>query len=408
MSTPRFRRPSTAPRICPSRRSRSFIATPIAMGLKGCTAYRPNAVTGSVLATSQPSRWRRPRPEPARPDAPHAASSGRAAGRARRISSICRKPLERDQVLSGYTYKLKWADSDHAIYVTINDLVQDGRRRPVRDFHQLEESGALCLDGGADADDQRGLPAGRRRVLRRRGVEGGVRSARRTMDGRALCAEPARGDRRDHRAAYGQYRISDAGRRARMARRRSLARRSARGGGGAKACPRCGSRRCISAKDACSAGIAAIRNAAKRHARWSTGAKAQCRHARAYDAARAGRIRRCMHRFSPASAEACIWIDARTRSGHDDQCFVGDPGLPAAAIPVRAGARRWFARAFRGLAALGFGLDGDFDAPFCAWIPERQGGLPDMLRAGGERRVQRHAHIQFPEMLDEFGHRVRR
>jgi ribonucleoside-diphosphate reductase alpha chain len=31
-------------------------------------------------------------------------------------------PLEREPVLSGYTYKLKWPGSDHAIYVTINDI----------------------------------------------------------------------------------------------------------------------------------------------------------------------------------------------------------------------------------------------------------------------------------------------
>ena len=39
------------------------------------------------------------------------------------------KPLERDGVLAGYTYKLKWPGSDHAIYVTINDIERDGRRR---------------------------------------------------------------------------------------------------------------------------------------------------------------------------------------------------------------------------------------------------------------------------------------
>ena len=31
-------------------------------------------------------------------------------------------PLEREAVLAGYTYKLKWPGSDHAIYVTINDI----------------------------------------------------------------------------------------------------------------------------------------------------------------------------------------------------------------------------------------------------------------------------------------------
>ncbi len=44
------------------------------------------------------------------------------------------KPLERDPVLSGASYKLKWPDSDHALYVTINDIVQDGRRRPFEIF----------------------------------------------------------------------------------------------------------------------------------------------------------------------------------------------------------------------------------------------------------------------------------
>ena len=44
------------------------------------------------------------------------------------------RPLERDGVLSGYTYKLKWPASDHAIYVTINDVERDGRRRPFEIF----------------------------------------------------------------------------------------------------------------------------------------------------------------------------------------------------------------------------------------------------------------------------------
>jgi ribonucleoside-diphosphate reductase alpha chain len=43
-------------------------------------------------------------------------------------------PLERDGVLSGYTYKLKWPGSDHALYVTINDMEQNGRRRPFEIF----------------------------------------------------------------------------------------------------------------------------------------------------------------------------------------------------------------------------------------------------------------------------------
>jgi hypothetical protein len=35
----------------------------------------------------------------------------------------------------GKTYKIKWPEqSDHAIYITLNDIVQDGRRRPFEIF----------------------------------------------------------------------------------------------------------------------------------------------------------------------------------------------------------------------------------------------------------------------------------
>jgi ribonucleoside-diphosphate reductase alpha chain len=36
--------------------------------------------------------------------------------------------------LPGQTYKLRWPESDHAIYITVNDIVQDGRRRPFEVF----------------------------------------------------------------------------------------------------------------------------------------------------------------------------------------------------------------------------------------------------------------------------------
>ena len=36
--------------------------------------------------------------------------------------------------LPGRTYKLKWPASDHALYVTLNDIVQEGRRRPFEIF----------------------------------------------------------------------------------------------------------------------------------------------------------------------------------------------------------------------------------------------------------------------------------
>ena len=43
-------------------------------------------------------------------------------------------PLDRPQALEGNTYKLKWPDSEHAIYLTVNDIVVGGRRRPFEVF----------------------------------------------------------------------------------------------------------------------------------------------------------------------------------------------------------------------------------------------------------------------------------
>jgi ribonucleoside-diphosphate reductase alpha chain len=103
-----------------------------ALGLKGCTVYRPNPVTGSVLMTSTAAEPPA-KPVPAAAAAAFPAPPARAEDRHGDIVYMS-KPLERDPVLSGATYKLKWPDSDHALYVTINDIVQDGRRRPFEIF----------------------------------------------------------------------------------------------------------------------------------------------------------------------------------------------------------------------------------------------------------------------------------
>ena len=44
------------------------------------------------------------------------------------------KPLDRPDALLGRTYKIKWLESDHAFYITINDIEKDGRRRPFEVF----------------------------------------------------------------------------------------------------------------------------------------------------------------------------------------------------------------------------------------------------------------------------------
>ncbi|MEL6170238.1 MAG: adenosylcobalamin-dependent ribonucleoside-diphosphate reductase [Pseudomonadota bacterium] len=43
-------------------------------------------------------------------------------------------PLDRPSELEGQTYKLKWPESEHAIYITINDIVVAGHRRPFEVF----------------------------------------------------------------------------------------------------------------------------------------------------------------------------------------------------------------------------------------------------------------------------------
>lgn len=74
------------------------------LGLKGCTTFRPNEVTGSVLSTAS-------------------VSEGKDV-----------TVMERHAALNGITYKLKWPESDHAIYITMNDIIRDGKRRPFEIF----------------------------------------------------------------------------------------------------------------------------------------------------------------------------------------------------------------------------------------------------------------------------------
>ncbi len=91
-------------------------------GCKGCTTYRPNDVTGSVLTVSE-SDDKAPGESA---DAPHEVDGGEVV--------YMSEPLDRPQALEGSTYKLKWPDSEHAIYLTINDIVIGGRRRPFEVF----------------------------------------------------------------------------------------------------------------------------------------------------------------------------------------------------------------------------------------------------------------------------------
>ena len=85
------------------------------LGCKGCTTYRPNDVTGSVLSVSEKTE--------ATPEADQGADV-----------VYLTEPLDRPGALEGTTYKLKWPGSEHAIYITVNDIVQGGHRRPFEVF----------------------------------------------------------------------------------------------------------------------------------------------------------------------------------------------------------------------------------------------------------------------------------
>ncbi len=101
-----------------------------ATGCKGCTTYRPNDVTGAVLEV-------KPTPVPtlAEPSRPMSAPVPVLVPAERENGVVyIAQPLDRPEDLPGKTYKIKWPGSDHAIYITINDVMQDGRRRPFEIF----------------------------------------------------------------------------------------------------------------------------------------------------------------------------------------------------------------------------------------------------------------------------------
>ena len=90
-------------------------------GCKGCTTYRPNAVTGSVLTVSSTK-----------------AKSEPIAALVVEMETAdvvyLSEPLERPAALEGQTYKVKWPATEHALYITINDVIILGHRRPFEVF----------------------------------------------------------------------------------------------------------------------------------------------------------------------------------------------------------------------------------------------------------------------------------
>jgi ribonucleoside-diphosphate reductase alpha chain len=106
------------------------------LGCKGCTTYRPNEITGAVLSVGA-------RESMAESADTELVPVDRAVARTGDVVYMT-DPLARPDVLPGRSYKLRWPESDHAIYITINDIVQEGpskqgggkeaRRRPFEIF----------------------------------------------------------------------------------------------------------------------------------------------------------------------------------------------------------------------------------------------------------------------------------
>ncbi|WP_298436349.1 adenosylcobalamin-dependent ribonucleoside-diphosphate reductase [uncultured Jannaschia sp.] len=154
-------------------------------GCKGCTTYRPNAVTGSVLSAEpairaegqtigaridlliedrKTNRTALAKAAGLGPTAIHDIIQGKSVSpKVSTIEKIAEAldvptsylivgrdedadgsttqnvvrlfdPLDRPQQLTGETYKIKWPASEHALYITINDIELDGQRRPFEIF----------------------------------------------------------------------------------------------------------------------------------------------------------------------------------------------------------------------------------------------------------------------------------
>ncbi len=128
------------PADIPFERFKDVYLQAYALGCKGCTTYRPNEVTGSVLAArpestaraderATPQQRELPLPPPVPSGSPKPADIYEAGG-----VVYMTQPLSRPEALPGQTYKLNWPESEHALYITLNDIVQDGRRRPFEVF----------------------------------------------------------------------------------------------------------------------------------------------------------------------------------------------------------------------------------------------------------------------------------
>ena len=85
------------------------------LGCKGMTTYRPNAITGAVLSVDSSEDKTEADDEPI--EETH-------------LTTL----VPREDRLTGATYKLKWPHSAHAVYITINDVIENGEPQPFEIF----------------------------------------------------------------------------------------------------------------------------------------------------------------------------------------------------------------------------------------------------------------------------------
>ena len=99
---------------------KTIYETAFESGCKGCTTYRPNDVTGSMLSVSSDKpKENIPTPAQDRTDPT--------------------EPMPRPDILDGRTYKLKWPGYPRAFYITINDMIDDaGNYRPFEIFIETQ------------------------------------------------------------------------------------------------------------------------------------------------------------------------------------------------------------------------------------------------------------------------------
>jgi ribonucleoside-diphosphate reductase alpha chain len=123
------------------------------LGLKGCTTYRPNDISGSVLDAVKPDSFdpgaalekaifdKKPLPE----NFPWNANNGAAPGfthahiyKDTPVEAMSR-PQGRPDEVHGTTYKLKPPGAEHALYVTINHVLDIDGMRPFEIFFNTKQ-----------------------------------------------------------------------------------------------------------------------------------------------------------------------------------------------------------------------------------------------------------------------------